>query len=188
MGLKSIFFPPPRPVEVRSSLDPTAAEARLQASIVPARMWQIPAVGAITGQVRGGRIRVWVAAGQNSWRPILSGRIETDASGGSVVRGRIGSATWVNVFSLVWLVGALALSGVFLVAAIAGAITGRPTRGGGGEPVAPEVGVLLGLAALLIFGGAGLGLPFIARELSKGDPDRLVAFLVAALDGTVVAR
>jgi hypothetical protein len=187
MSLKTIFFPPSRPVEVRSPLDPAAAEARLRAAIVPARMWQLPAVGAITGQVRAGRIRAWVAAGRNSWRPILSGRIEADAGGGSVVRGRIGPATWVNVFSLVWLIGALALSGTLLVAAIVGLVTGTPTiRSGQGAALAGPSAILLSLAVLLFFGGMGVALPWVARRMSTGDPDRLIAFLEEAVQGKAV--
>jgi hypothetical protein len=129
-----------------------------------------------------------VAAGRNSWRPILDARIEPDRDGGSTVSGSIASSRTVDAFSIVWLFGALLLSGFLVLAALIGLVTGEPTmRDGGGRALPPPLAFAVAVGVLILFGAAGVGLPALGRRISAGDPDRLIAFVVAAIDGTLIS-
>jgi hypothetical protein len=185
---RAFVAPPSRKVVVRTSLSPASTEDHLRESITPARWWNAPPAGSIAGSVRDGRLKVWVAAGRNSWRPVLDARIEADPDGGSIVSGSIASSRTVDAFSILWLFGALLLSGFLVLAALVGLVTGEPTvRDGGGRALSPPVALAVAVGVLLLFGAVGTGLPTLSRRMAAGDPDRLIAFVVSAIEGTVIA-
>jgi hypothetical protein len=141
--------------------------------------------GDVVGSVRHGRIEAWVAGGRNSWRPIMQASILADPGGGSIVRGSVATKVWVNLFSLLWLAGAILLSGTMVIVAIVGMITGESLmRGGDGRPLAPLAALLIATGAFGLFIGSGLALPAIARRMTAGDPERLIDFVAIATSGT----
>jgi H+/Cl- antiporter ClcA len=116
----------------------------------------------------------------------MHGRIEEGPSGGSVVHGAIGPRKWIQVLTLLWLVGATLLGGTMVVAALVGLATGVPVvREGSGRPLPGADAVVLTVAVLLAFVGFGIGAPWMVRRMSASDPERLVTYLADAVDGSV---
>lgn len=181
-----MFFPTARRFAVRTELGPAEAETRLATSIGRPRWWVMLEPERVMGTVSGARIEAYVAGRRNSFRPIMRAQIEPDSTGGSVIRGTIATSRWVNLFTLVWLLGALSLASILVVVSVVGFITGAALmRDGGGRPMPPATALLLSVGAFLLFGAAGLMLPLFGRRLAAGDPDRLLAFVMAATAGRV---
>ena len=186
IALRQLLLPARRTFVIRTNLGPPEVEARLATSIERPRLLATPSPGHIMGKVSAGHLEAYVAGGRNSFRPIMRARIEPDMSGGSVLRATIAVSRWVTVFMLVWLAGALTLSGILVVASIVGFVTGTALmRDGSGHPMAPAAALIVSVGAFVLFGGAGLLLPLLGRRITATDPDRLVAFLVLATDGAV---
>ncbi len=181
------FLPPPREFGIRTSLDAAATAARLAETMDRPSWWATTRdAGAVVGRVRRGRVEAWVAGGRNSWRPILEATIQGNPGGGSIVRGKVAAKAWVNVFSLLWLAGAVVLSGIIVLVAIVGAVRGESLmRGGDGHPIAPAAALLIAVGTFALFTGFGLALPAIARRMTAADPERLIEFVAVATGGTV---
>lgn len=113
------------------------------------------------GSVDRGSFRIQIRRGyQNSFAPVLFGRVEAH-SGGSLVHVRLGLHPIVGPFMLLWLVAAAVLQGVFALASLAG--EGSNIKG------------LLVLAptGLAIFGTVLL---YFGKWLGRSEESRLLAF------------
>jgi hypothetical protein len=180
------LFPPRRTFDIRSPLDPATAAARLDARLASRRFLTAPEPGSVVGSAAPDRFSLRVFSGQNSWQPVMRGRIVSDPHGGSTIHGTVGQERWVGLFMAFWLFFATSIWGGFALDALAGGLSGHPlivTDSSGSHPLDGLIGALVGAGGLLLFDGFAVGLTMVGRRWSKSHPDRLVTFLCDAVEG-----
>jgi hypothetical protein len=158
-----------RPVDLHSPLQAAVAAERL-AGAARRESWLPPVRPTVVGRVRGDRVRLARArAAQNSWRPVLRGRLVAAPLGCRLV-GEVAVQRAVRWTSRSFVV----LASLFALSGVVGTVVSL-SRGGDASPLLLVLAGVGMAAFIVVVSGAGL-------RFAEDDGPWLVAWAAEQLD------